>query len=231
MKSSDDDDYIPYLFVSESKGTSWKDISAGLPAERINCIIEDPYLPELIFIGTDRGVYASPDGGKIWVSVSGGLTTVSVQKLSWAEKDEFLVAATHGMSLFACPASAVRKYFKSVDPAVESILSVFGGSLPGSTDFPGHWDWDRHRSGSIIWYQPRSGEMTISIEDSAGKEIMSKRHKATEGLNHWDWDLILSKKEDASLYPLPEYKFPAPGTYAIAVQGQGMILRTTLEVR
>jgi len=231
MKSNDEDDYKPFLFCSENKGSSWKSISAGLPDDRVNYILEDPYLPDLIYIGTDRGVFVSPDKGKSWTSISKGLTTTSVQKLAWAEGNNYLVAATHGQSLFSCFAAPVRKYYKSVDPKSESLLGVQSGYLPGNKDFPGDWDWSRSVPAAIYWYQPKAGEMTISVSDSKDKEVFASRHSATIGMNLWEWDLVLSRQSDSVLYPVPKYKFPAPGTYQITVQGQGILIRSSLEVR
>lgn len=231
MKSTDEDDYSPYLLCSENKGSSWKSISAGLPTDRVNYVLEDPYLTDLIYIGTDRGVFASSDKGKNWTSLSKGLTTASVQKLAWAEEYDYLVAATHGQSLFSCYAVPIRKYYKSVDPKVECLLAVQPGYLPGRKDYPGDWDWSRSIPAAFYWYQPKEGLMSISVTDAKGKELFTGKINATIGLNSWRWDLVLSLKPDTGLYPVPEYKFPAPGTYEITVQGQGIIIRSSLDVR
>ncbi len=231
LKSTDEDDYKPYLFYSENKGSSWKSISAGLPEDRVNFLLEDPYLPDLIYIGTDRGVFTSPDKGKTWISISKGLTTASVQKLAWAEENTYLTAATHGLSLFACFAAPIRKYFKSVDPKSECLLGVQAGYLPAARDFSGDWDWSRSIPAAVCWYQPNEGTMSISVTDSKGKEIYRSSTAAIIGINYLTWDMILDRKEDLGLYPVPEYKFPAPGTYELTVQGQGIIIRSNLEIR
>jgi len=231
MKSNDNDDYTPALLISENKGSSWKPISAGLPDDRVNYILEDPVLPGLVFIGTDRGVFASPDKGKTWISVSTKLPTVSIQNLEWTEEGRYLIAATHGQSIFSCFVAPIREYFKSVDPEEEWVLAVQPGYLPGTKDFPGDWDWSRYYPSSICWYQPNGGSMTISIADDKNKVVYTGRISAAMGVNRWDWDLVLYKKEDTGIYPVPEYKFPVPGMYSINIQGQGIILRTDLEVR
>lgn len=231
LKSGDEDDYMPYLFCSENNGSSWKSITGGLPDDRINYILEDPYLPDLIYIGTDRGVFISPDKGKAWTSISKLLTTASIQKLAWAGDNNYLIAATHGQSMFSCFAAPVRKYFKSVDPKSECLLAVRPGYLPGRKDFPGDWDWSRSIPAALYWYQPVEGLMGLSVTDQKGKEIFTGRITGTIGLNLWEWDLVLSKKPDPGLYPVAEYKFPAPGTYQITVQGQGIVIKSNIEVR
>ncbi|MFA6125893.1 MAG: hypothetical protein WC699_01185 [Bacteroidales bacterium] len=231
MKSVEEDDYLPYLFYSENKGSKWKSISSALPIDRINFILEDPYLPDLIYIGTDRGIFTSPDLGKTWISLSKGLTTTSVQKLAWGGDNNYLLAGTHGMSLFSCFALPIRNYFKLVNPASECLLAMQPGYLPGKKDFSGDWDWTRSIPAALYWYQPKAGLMSISVTDSKEKEIYSSSVNAKSGLNFWEWDLVLNFREDKGLYPVPEYKFPAPGKYQILVQGQGIIIRSNLEVR
>jgi hypothetical protein len=231
MKSNDEDDYKPYLLISENKGSSWRSISDGLPDDRVNCLLEDPLLPDLLYIGSDRGVFASPDRGRTWTAISRGMPTASVQKLAWFEENDYLLAATHGRSLFMGFIAPVRKYYKSVDPKVESLLGIQQGTLPGKKDFPGDWDWNRHFPATFYWYQPVGGLMGISIEDASAKEIFAGKYTATAGINIWEWDLILGRKEDTGLYPIPEYKFPAPGMYQLTIQGQGIIIRTGFEVR
>ncbi len=231
MKSVEEDDFKPYLFYSENNGYSWKSIAEGLPEDRINCILEDAYLSDLIYIGTDKGVFVSPDKGKSWTAISKGLTTASIQNMAWAEENNFLVVATHGQSIFSLFAAPLRKYFKAVDPEKECLLGVQSGYLPARRDFPGDWDWNRSIPAAVYWYQPVAGAMNISLTDEGNKEIFTSRYTAEQGINVWNWDLVISKKEDTGLYPVPEYKFPAPGTYQVLVQGQGIIIRSDLKIQ
>jgi photosystem II stability/assembly factor-like uncharacterized protein len=231
MKPTEEDDYHPYVYVSEKKGVSWKRIDGGLPVERANCVLEDPELPDLIYLGTDRGVLVSPDRGNSWISLGNGLTTASVQKLLWAEDGEYLLAATHGQSIFACYASPIRKYFKSADPGKESILGRETGYLPGQKDFPGDLLWNRWMPAALYWYQPREGSMSVAVIDPDDNHVFTGRINGIAGMNVWKWDMLLERKEDNGLYPVAQYKFPAPGTYKVTIQGQGMIIRSDLEIR
>ena len=114
MKPTDEDEYRPYLFCSENHGSSWKSISEGLPDDRINYLLEDPYLPDLIYIGTDRGVFVSPDEGKSWIAISKGMTTASVQKLAWAE----------GWDVFSIDGNQqMQTLFNASDMAVTNLLA------------------------------------------------------------------------------------------------------------
>lgn len=230
LKASDEDNYQPYLFKSDNRGVTWKSISAGLPADRINYVLEDPDLLNLVYVATDRGIYYSPDQGSTWGSIRYSLPTVSVQKLAWASGNQFLVAATHGRGLFSLFAVPLRKYFKSIDPLEAGMLAVTNGILPVEMDYPGDLDWKGSHPANVYWYQPLEGQMTILVADPAGKTVFSTQIKAEKGLNVWQWDLVTGRKEDTGLYPVPEIKFPAPGSYAITIQGQGIILKSDLAI-
>jgi photosystem II stability/assembly factor-like uncharacterized protein len=97
-----EDDDKPYVFVSEDAGETWKSIAANLPASPVNVIREDDKNPNLLYCGTDMGIYLSRDRGKSWVSLQGSLpTTVSVQDLFIHPRDRDLVIATYGRGVYA----------------------------------------------------------------------------------------------------------------------------------
>ena len=108
LSGKGDDDFQTYLFRSEDFGESWESIAANLPPEPVNAIAEDPTRAEVLYLGTDLGVYASLDRGGSWVSLCGGLPTVSVQDLAIQPRDRELVIATHGRSMFVLDVSAVQ---------------------------------------------------------------------------------------------------------------------------
>lgn len=102
------DDFAPYVFRSDDQGRTWTNISKGLPLEPVNVIVEDPHVANLLYVGTDMGVYASQDGGKQWISLSSNLPTASVYDLFVHPRDNILVIGTHGRSCFAVDAAAIQ---------------------------------------------------------------------------------------------------------------------------
>jgi photosystem II stability/assembly factor-like uncharacterized protein len=231
LRGLDEDDYLPYLYISENKGVTWKSITAGLPRDRINCIIEDPENQNLIYIGTDRGIFLSPDLGESWVALSSSLPTASVQKLAWAAGHAYLVAATHGLSLFTLFAEPIRHFYQIQDSKQEHLLGVKPGKLPDSNDFTGDYDWNSLSLTEVYWYQPSAGSMVIILTDSSDKQVFGTRFDAVKGINVWRWNQVTGYEEDPGLYPIPEIKFPAPGNYILTIQGQGMIIKSDLVIR
>jgi photosystem II stability/assembly factor-like uncharacterized protein len=95
------DHHAPYVFVTEDFGQSWWPIVANLPAsEVVRVIREDIVNPDLLYIGTETGIWFSLDRGEGWSRLMQGMPTVSVYDLAIHPRDQSLVAGTHGRSLF-----------------------------------------------------------------------------------------------------------------------------------
>ena len=106
-----EDDFGIYLFRSEDFGKSWAPITGNLPMESINVIQEDPNFPDLLYVGTDLGVYVSGDGGGGWHALSSNLPTTPVHDLDVHPRDGELVIGTHGRSVFVLDLAPVRRWF------------------------------------------------------------------------------------------------------------------------
>lgn len=94
------DDFGSYLYVSDDYGSTWKKIGTDLPHEPINVVKEDPVNENLIYVGTDNGMYISLDGGTNFMKMTGGLPAVAVHDLVIHPRDNDLVVGTHGRSIW-----------------------------------------------------------------------------------------------------------------------------------
>lgn len=113
LSGKSDHDCAAYVFVSHDFGKSWNSISKELPNECVNVIAEDGKSNDLLFVGTDLGVYASTDRGESWNSLCGTLPTASVVDLKVQSRDGALVAASHGLSLFLLDIAPIRNALDS----------------------------------------------------------------------------------------------------------------------
>ena len=94
-------DYKPYLFITEDGGKNWKSITKGLPEGTLLWrIVQDHVDPNLLFLGTEYGVYISLNKGKSWDKFSAGLPTISVRDLAIQKRENDLVLATFGRSFY-----------------------------------------------------------------------------------------------------------------------------------
>jgi len=95
-----EDDFTTYVYKSDDQGKTWHSIKSNLPDEMINVIREDPENPDILFLGTDLGVFISTTGGEDWFSLSSNLPTVAVYDLVIHPRDQKLIIGTHGRSTF-----------------------------------------------------------------------------------------------------------------------------------
>lgn len=95
-----DDDFNPYIFKSVDYGKTWISIAAGIPGGPVNVVREDPKKKDLLYAGTDTGVYVSRDAGKTWDVLGGGLPTSYVWDIAVHPRDNALIIATNGRGMW-----------------------------------------------------------------------------------------------------------------------------------
>jgi photosystem II stability/assembly factor-like uncharacterized protein len=96
-----EDNITPYLFRSTDYGKTWTRLVTDLPASPVNVVREDPKNPNVLYCGTDMGVYLSRDKGRSWQSIQGNLpSSVSVNDLFIHPRDMNLVIGTYGRGVW-----------------------------------------------------------------------------------------------------------------------------------
>jgi photosystem II stability/assembly factor-like uncharacterized protein len=94
-------DFKPYILKSTDKGKTWTSISSNLPDhEPVWTIVEDHVDPNLLFCGTEFGLYVTVDGGKKWIELKSGLPTIAVRDLDIQKRENDLIVGTFGRSIY-----------------------------------------------------------------------------------------------------------------------------------
>lgn len=93
-------DFTPYLIKSTDKGKTWTSIASNLPSGTVYCVIEDHVNPDILFIGTEWGVWTTIDGGKKWVQLKNGIPPIQVKELTIQKRENDLVVATFGRGYY-----------------------------------------------------------------------------------------------------------------------------------
>lgn len=94
-------DYKPYLLRSDDRGRTWRSIAGNLPERGwVWSIVQDHVKKDLLFAGTEYGIYASLDAGGHWVKLGGGLPTIAFRDLEIQERESDLVGASFGRSFY-----------------------------------------------------------------------------------------------------------------------------------
>lgn len=94
-------DFKPYLLKSNDKGVSWTNIAGNLPERgSVYAIAEDHVNPDLLFAGTEFGVFFTVDGGSNWTQLSAGLPTVGIRDIAIQRRENDLVLASFGRGFY-----------------------------------------------------------------------------------------------------------------------------------
>ena len=94
-------DYKPYVYKSTNKGQTWKSIVSNLPQKSHSWrIVQDHVKKDLLFLGTEFGVYFSVNGGEIWTKLTGNVPTIPFRDLAIHKRENDLVGATFGRGFY-----------------------------------------------------------------------------------------------------------------------------------
>lgn len=94
-------DFKPYLFKSADRGRTWVSITGDLPQRGSTyAIVQDHVNPDLLFAGTEFGVFFSVDGGGKWIQLKSGIPTISVRDLEIQRRENDLVVGTFGRGIY-----------------------------------------------------------------------------------------------------------------------------------
>ena len=198
-------DYGTYVYQSLDYGATWTSIAANLPkGEVVRTISEDLKNPDVLYLGTETGVYVSTSRGKSWGRLRANLPTVPVYEVTLHPRDNAMILATHGRGLWilddltpiqqSTAAQAASDAFL-FDPAAAVYRSpaqdrerVFEGDMQFLGENP--------PIGAVIAYslKAKADSLRIVIRDAAGTEVRTLKDKAVEdrkaaGVNTVVWNL------------------------------------------
>jgi len=103
------DHFNPYVFVSEDYGKTWTPVQGNLPLEPVNTIKEDPKNENILYVGTEQGLYVSIDRGKTYMAFGNSLPRVAVHDIAIQKRENDIVLGTHGRSIYIAKLDEVQK--------------------------------------------------------------------------------------------------------------------------
>ena len=107
------DNFLPYLYLSHDYGKTWTQIGKDLPNEPVNVIREDPKDENILYVGTDGGLYVSFDKGNSFMMWNKGLPkSIPVHDIAIQQRENEIVLGTHGRSLYIAKLEEVQKKAK-----------------------------------------------------------------------------------------------------------------------
>lgn len=119
-------DYSPYLFRSTDRGETWKSIAGDLPVGTIVWVVKQDYENEnLLFIGTEYGIYFTVNQGVNWMKLDGGVPTIAFRDIELHQRDGDLVGATFGRGFYVLDDySSLRSIKEAVAAEGNSLFPV-----------------------------------------------------------------------------------------------------------
>jgi hypothetical protein len=240
-------DMKPYLYKTTDFGQTWTSLPVQASGIRgyAHVIKEDNVNPNLLFIGTEFGLWISVDGGQRWAQYKGAnFPAVAVRDIFIHPRTSDMILATHGRGIWivddisplrALTQDLMSEYakFLPVPPAVQ-WMETFGGWSEGDGTFVG----PNHPTDAIIPYYQRSrhiyGDMKIEVFDEQGKLVDTLASSGHRGLNRAVWSMHMKPPQTP---PAATGAFGAaigprvmPGTYTVKMTKGDKTFNTQINV-
>jgi photosystem II stability/assembly factor-like uncharacterized protein len=243
------DHFDAYVYRSDNHGETWTRIGTDLPREPVNVVLEDPAAEDVLYVGTDHGLYVSLDRGQSFMAMVEGLPNAPVHDLKIQPRAADLVVGTHGRSIFRADVEALRQL---TPERINTPLYVFA---PDTLQYDDSWgakaaSWRTPDVPTVTlpYYSQSSGPVTVRIATQEGLDVRTLTRSADRGLNYVDYDLSVdpeqveafnAQREDSAsdaddsvmLEPADDGAYYlTPGTYTMVVQRGDDSAETTLVI-
>ena len=216
-------DYKPYVMKTTNKGKSWKLISNDLPEwGSAHTIAEDHVDPNLLFVGTEFGLFVSQNGGKNWHQMKGKFPTISVRDIEIQRRESDLVVGTFGRGIYILDDySPLRTNGASLKNQEATLFSVkdawlylegyqYGGERNGSNG-NSFYSADNPAYGAVFSYYLRDGYQTLQKARRKKEKEIEKKGGDTP---YPSWETL--RKEDRE---------EAPYVYVEIADAKGEVVR------
>jgi photosystem II stability/assembly factor-like uncharacterized protein len=230
------DDMKPYVFVTHDYGQTFRSIASDLPSfGNVLVVREDPKNRDLLFVGTELGVFVTLDGGKHWEPFMSGLPTVRTDDILIHPRDGDLIVATHGRSLWIADDITPLQQFTPSVAATDVFLFEPRESVayvPDLTNNP-YLGGDRvfvgenAPAGPVIAYYLKAAapsDVRLTVSDATGHVVGSATGSRAPGIHRLQWPELAAGARGQGDRRL------APGQYGVRLAIGGTELTRTLTV-
>jgi len=240
------DDYSPYIYKTTDFGRTWKSLRANLPTFGwIHVIREHPENKNLLFVGTEFGIYASYNCGLSWIKIHGNnLPTVAVHDIAIHPRENDLIIGTHGRGIWILDdicylsqsdAGTFEKDFHLFKPRPAYLF--FNSSRGDTYSFSGFRGSNPPAGAGLIYFVRKelSGELRITIQSGSRESVIELPLQKKAGLNRTRWNLQFMPKTAAGEKPqmvgvINIMCFVIPGEYTVLIKIEDKEYRTDLKV-
>lgn len=186
------DNFTSFLFVSNNYGQSWTRLGMDLPLEPVNVVKEDPKNNNILYVGTDHGIYVSLDKGKSFMAMKEGFSNTPVHDLVIHPRDNDLVLGTHGRSFYVANVEHLQKLVPEVLSKRMHLFEIkpvnynvrWGNSW-------GRWSAAFEPEQSIPLYVKSEEDLLINILSEENLLLNQLKPETGKGINYVVYDLSL----------------------------------------
>ena len=221
-------DMKTYVFKTTDYGATWTSLATDAIRGYAWVVREDTVNPELLFLGTERGLWISLNGGREWARFKGNLPEVAVHDLAIQDRENDLVIATHGRGVYIIDdltpiralTAATLEAKAALLPARPAAMTITANlqDFPGDDEFVGR----NPREAAIItyWLKKRHifGDLKVEVYDHDGSLITTLPGGKRVGINRVEWPMRLkAPKMPPATNLVPAFTGPrvAEGTYEV----------------
>ena len=168
-------DYKPYLYKTTDRGRSWRSISGNLPVRgSVHTVAEDHVDPNLLFAGTEFGLFFTQDGGASWHSLKSNFPTIAVRDLEIQRRENDLIVGTFGRGVYILddytplrtPATDLSDHEASLFAVKDTWLYIEGdlwggGGEPQANNGDDFYFAENPDYGAVFTYYLRDGLQTL----------------------------------------------------------------------
>jgi len=199
-------DFKTYIYASGDYGQTWKPISANLTGEIARTLTEDTRNPDVLYLGTETGLFVSLNRGQSWQRIKANLPTVRIDEIALHPRDNAMILATHGRTIWI---------LDHLEP-IQELAAAMAAAADADLFTPPAFAWyqrparDRNyefwgdqtfygqnppRAARLSWYLKKpAASVALKITDATGKQVreisgpvLANSNKA--GINMACWDL------------------------------------------
>ena len=217
-------DFATHIYASNDFGQTWRAVNANLKDEIARTLAEDTRNPDVLYLGTETGLFVSTDRAKSWMRVKANLPTVRIDEITLHPRDNAMILATHGRSIWILDQIAPFQEYAAAQAAEAKLYTPPPSVMyrrPATDRNYEFWGdqtffGENPPQAAVIAWQLRKnvGEVKLTIADALGKpvreisgQVLANSNKA--GYQAACWDLRVQ--------PLP----PSPAASAGQAGGRG----------
>lgn len=238
-------DMKPYVLKTSDMGKTWKSVVNDQVPVFARSIKEDLKNPNLLFLGTENGLYVSLDNGQNWAKFENNMPSVAIHYMAIQAEEDALVMATHGRGIIIIDdISPIRQIsekmldkeleFISLRPAIINEANGFGGYATMG-EFVGENPTSAARIAYFMNKRHTFGKMTLEIFDASGKKVADLVPGKSKGLNEvfWNYSYKAPKMAKGKTFVLEGLSGPnvPAGMYQVKITKGNKEFNSTLELK